>query len=690
VIALSDVTVLRDGPVRVVRGRLNDRAVIARLSAPTLPWLDPGSPFYGGAGLVPPWTSPVFHEAAALRRLYPDGWLKAGVTDGVSWLVRPDVPGVPLIPGALGARPLLLGLLGEAARLHANDVLHRDLRPANVLVDGDAVQVIDFDVARVEGIGPVGVLGSSAWRAPEMLRGEGDARADLYAIGRLVRWAAPEGADSATDAVVSALVDASPGGRPASAAEALVALGVPGAPMPRLSPPHGALLAWWATRWVELTLGSPGETVRLADAHLQGRWELAAVAGRLLAAAPAHGRDTWLSLGALCWRLAELAAPEGRALYVDQAREALGRSGMWSAENAWHPPARGLARLLEGAAGGDKTRACCDVGLASSAFEEARSERAPSRAALAALHLGRMSQVDLGLTRRHAADPLATEVAATRLLTLDPVGIDAAWIPLADGEHVVRVVGQLVRGGRMDAARRLAAHAPEPHATRARLTCALALEQEAVAHALARGLAEAGRWDEVVAATVVTDTNAPILLRMRAAGVLRAGDPPERSAAPLAIAALGGEGADPNTWALGITALVRTGRHAEAAWILGLTENAPPVAWRVLVADLLERGELQAALVIAEAGRTRWPTDVPMLVVAACVHVVSGDDAGAAELLDKVLTEAPDDPLGWLADALRLAAAGGEREAERRVRTAAALGADEALLRMVRGALRVG
>jgi hypothetical protein len=50
VIALSDVTVLRDGPVRVVRGRLDDRAVIARLSAPTLPWLDPGSPFYGGAG----------------------------------------------------------------------------------------------------------------------------------------------------------------------------------------------------------------------------------------------------------------------------------------------------------------------------------------------------------------------------------------------------------------------------------------------------------------------------------------------------------------------------------------------------------------------------------------------------------------------------------------------------------------
>jgi hypothetical protein len=50
VIALSDVTVLRDGPVRVVRGRLDDRAVIARLSAPTLPWLDPGSPAYGGAG----------------------------------------------------------------------------------------------------------------------------------------------------------------------------------------------------------------------------------------------------------------------------------------------------------------------------------------------------------------------------------------------------------------------------------------------------------------------------------------------------------------------------------------------------------------------------------------------------------------------------------------------------------------
>jgi hypothetical protein len=689
VITLSDVTVLRDGPVRVVRGRLDDRAVIARLSAPTLPWLDPGSSFYGGAGLVPPWTSLVFHEAAALRRLDPDGWLKAGVTEGVSWLVRSDVLGVPLTPGALGARPLLVGLLREAARLHAHDVLHRDLRPANVLVDGNGVRVIDFDVARVEGIGPVGVLGSSAWRAPEMLRGEGDARADLYAIGRLVRWAAPEGADSTTDAMVSALVDAWPGGRPASAAEALAALGVPGAPTPRLSPPHRAVLAWWATRWVELTLGSPGETVRLADEHLQGRWELAAVAGRLLAAAPARGRDTWLSLGALCWRLAELAAPEERVLYADQAREALGRSGLSSAENAWHPPARGLARLLEGAAGVDEPRARCDAGLASSAFERARSERAPSRAALAALHLGRMSQVEVSLKRKHAADPLATEVAATRLLMLDPVGIDAAWIPLADGERVVRVVGQLVRAGRTDAARRLAAHAPEAHAARAQLTCALALDEETVAHELARGLAETGRWDEVVAATVVTDTHAPTLLRMRAAGVLRAGDPPERSGAPLAIAALGDEGADPGTWALGITALVRAGRHAEAASTLGLAENAPPVAWRVLVADLLARGEVPSALVIAEAGRMRWPTDVPLLLVAACVYVASGNDAGAADLLDKVLTEEPDDPLRWLADALRLAAAGREHEAERRVRTAAALGADEALLRIVRGALRV-
>ena len=74
---------------------------------------------------------------------------------------------------------------------HAEGVLHRDIKPGNILLEGDRVLVCDFGVARAvevaagESISSSGlVLGTPAYMSPEQaVGGEVDARSDIYAFG---------------------------------------------------------------------------------------------------------------------------------------------------------------------------------------------------------------------------------------------------------------------------------------------------------------------------------------------------------------------------------------------------------------------------------------------------------------------------------------------------------------------------
>ena len=80
---------------------------------------------------------------------------------------------------------LLLQMLEALAYLHRRGILHRDLKPDNVLVVGDTVRVLDFGLAAAKEQATESV-GSWLYMAPEVLLGQPATEAsDLYTVGVL-------------------------------------------------------------------------------------------------------------------------------------------------------------------------------------------------------------------------------------------------------------------------------------------------------------------------------------------------------------------------------------------------------------------------------------------------------------------------------------------------------------------------
>jgi serine/threonine-protein kinase len=91
------------------------------------------------------------------------------------------------------ALQIALEVARALAFAHARGVIHRDVKPQNVLLDGDGrAKVMDFGIARSVhvdvGVTETGtVLGTSDYIAPEQAQGErASARSDVYSLGALL------------------------------------------------------------------------------------------------------------------------------------------------------------------------------------------------------------------------------------------------------------------------------------------------------------------------------------------------------------------------------------------------------------------------------------------------------------------------------------------------------------------------
>ncbi|MGW0013964.1 serine/threonine-protein kinase [Streptomyces tendae] len=229
------------------------------------------------------------------------------VVDGQPWivmeLVRGRSLGDALQEGTLGAREAArigLEVLGALEAAHAAGVLHRDVKPDNVLLGRyDRVVLTDFGIAQIEGETSLtdtgGFVGSPEYIAPERVLGQRPGPAsDLWSLG-VVLYAATEGVSpfrrSNTPATLQSVLNATPA--PPAAAQGPLAEVITGLldkdPARR---PDAARVRALLDAAVKPPAPPPTQVVRLDGPEEPGAAPASRWSVRL-------GRNAWITLGAM-------------------------------------------------------------------------------------------------------------------------------------------------------------------------------------------------------------------------------------------------------------------------------------------------------------------------------------------------------------------------------------------------------
>ena len=135
--------------------------------------------------------------AAALNHPNLVSVFDTGSDDGTHYIVMEYVAGTTLAKVIRDEGPLpadraatiALAVARALAFAHRAGLVHRDVKPANIMLSGDgAVKVMDFGIARTTNgeslTQTAAVLGTATYFSPEQAQGEAvDARSDIYALG---------------------------------------------------------------------------------------------------------------------------------------------------------------------------------------------------------------------------------------------------------------------------------------------------------------------------------------------------------------------------------------------------------------------------------------------------------------------------------------------------------------------------
>ncbi|MEV7617680.1 protein kinase [Streptomyces sp. NPDC089799] len=146
------------------------------------------------------WIGRLDREARAAARLKHPGVItvhdRIAGDDGRPWIVMELVRGRSLddlikeegpLPPARVAR-IGRQVLDALSAVHATGVTHRDVKPANVLLEGDRVVLTDFGIAAVQGEPGLtrsgALMGTPVYMSPEQVRGlPATAESDLWSLG---------------------------------------------------------------------------------------------------------------------------------------------------------------------------------------------------------------------------------------------------------------------------------------------------------------------------------------------------------------------------------------------------------------------------------------------------------------------------------------------------------------------------